>query len=89
MDVPKVEIKKVDENLECIYKQRVKLYRFNDNQWKERGVGNLKMLRDRKERRVRVLMRQEKTFKPVANFICKSLLFATEFWLRSKPICSV
>mgnify|MGYP003347834596 CR=1 FL=1 len=69
--MPKVETKKVDDGLECIFKVRTKLYRFNDNQWKERGVGNLKMLRDRKERRIRVLMRQEKTYKPVANFIRK------------------
>ena len=72
VDIAKVEIKKVDDNVECIYKQRVKLYRFTDNQWKERGVGNLKMLRDKTNRKIRVLMRQEKTFKPVANFMCKS-----------------
>ena len=71
VDVPKVETKPADEGLECIFKQRVKLYRFNDNQWKERGVGNMKMLRDRKERKIRVVMRQEKTYKPVANFLCK------------------
>ena len=71
--MPKVETKKADEGLECILKMRTKLYRFTDNQWKERGVGNLKMLRDRKERKIRVLMRQEKTFKPVANFLRKSL----------------
>lgn len=29
------------------------------------------MLRDRKERKIRVLLRQEKTFKPVANFLRK------------------
>ena len=76
--MPKVEAKKVDEGLECIFKMRTKLYRFNDNQWKERGVGNLKMLRDRKERKIRVLMRQEKTHKPVANFLRKSLQISTD-----------
>jgi len=60
-----------EEGLECIFKQRTKLYRFNDGQWKERGVGNLKLMRDRKERKIRVLMRQEKTYKPVANFLRK------------------
>jgi len=60
---------------------RTKLYRFNDNQWKERGVGNLKLLRDRKERKIRVLMRQEKTHKPVANFLCKSLQISKNIFL--------
>ena len=64
-------MKSGEEGLECIFKQRTKLYRFNDGQWKERGVGNLKLMRDRKERKIRVLMRQEKTYKPVANFLRK------------------
>jgi Ran-binding protein 1 len=50
---------------------RVKLYRVRDEQWKERGVGNCKLMRDRSQRRIRFLMRQEKTLKPVANFIGK------------------
>ena len=72
VEVPKVSTKPADDGLECIFKMRTKLYRFSDNQWKERGIGNLKMLRDRKERKIRVLLRQEKTYKPVANFLCKS-----------------
>ena len=60
-----------EEGLECIMKLRVKLYRFRDEQWKERGVGNAKLLRDRKNKRIRFLMRQEKTKKPVANFMRK------------------
>ena len=60
-----------EEGLECILKLRVKLYRFRDEQWKERGVGNAKLLRDRKNKRIRFLMRQEKTKKPVANFMRK------------------
>lgn len=49
---------------------RVKLYRFRE-EWKERGIGNLKLMRDSDEKRIRCVMRQEKTLKPVANFICK------------------
>ena len=36
---------------------RIKLYRFRDDQWKERGVGNAKLMRDRKQQRIRMLMR--------------------------------
>ena len=52
-------------------KLRVKLYRWRDEQWKERGIGNAKLLRDKASKRVRFLMRQEKTKKPVANFMRK------------------
>ena len=56
------------EGEECIYKQRVKLFRFRDNQWKERGIGNAKLLRNNNDLRIRFVMRQEKTLKPVGNF---------------------
>ena len=50
-------------------KIRAKLFRWRDEQWKERGIGNAKLMRDRAEKRVRFVMRQEKTLKPVGNFI--------------------
>ena len=53
-------------------KHRVKLFRWRDEQWKERGIGNAKLMRDRSDKRIRFVMRQEKTLKPVANFIGKS-----------------
>ena len=45
------------ENEVCIYKQRVKLYRFSKEEWKERGVGNAKMLRNDKDKKIRFVMR--------------------------------
>ena len=61
------------EGENCIYKQRVKLFRFRDNQWKERGVGNAKLLRNDNEKKIRFVMRQEKTLKPVGNFLISEL----------------
>ena len=52
----------------CIYKHRLMMYRFSQDQWKERGVGNAKLLRNDKDLKIRFAMRQEKTLKPVANF---------------------
>lgn len=72
VELKKVEVKSGTEGEECIFKLRVKLYRFNDEQWKERGIGNCKLMRQKAERRIRFLMRQEKTLKPVGNFIGKS-----------------
>ena len=48
---------------------RCKLYRLRDDQWKERGTGNCKLLRNKQSNKIRFVMRQEKTLKPVANFI--------------------
>jgi Ran-binding protein 1 len=58
-----------EEKEECIFRMRSKMYRFRDEQWKERGTGNLKLLRNKDSKKIRVLMRQEKTHKIVANFI--------------------
>ena len=41
----------------CIYKQRVKLFRLRDEQWKERGIGNAKLLRNGEGKKVRFVMR--------------------------------
>ena len=70
VDLPEnVEKKTGEEAEECIYKQRAKLYRFRDEQWKERGVGNAKLLRNKETKKIRFVMRQEKTLKPIANFL--------------------
>ena len=72
-----------EEGLECLFKMRIKLYRFRDEtqfrdateeakkEWKERGIGNAKLLRDKETKRIRLVMRQEKTKKPIANFMRK------------------
>jgi Ran-binding protein 1 len=67
------EVKKVtgEEAEECIFKMRCKLYRRREDQLKERGTGNCKLMRHKESKKIRFVMRQEKTLKPVANFICK------------------
>jgi hypothetical protein len=45
------------ENEVCIYKNRIKLFRFAQDQWKERGVGNAKLLRNDKDLKIRFAMR--------------------------------
>ena len=57
---------------------RCKLYRIRDDQWKERGTGNAKLLRNKESKKIRFVMRQEKTLKPVANFI-----------LQESPLCDL
>ena len=49
-------------------RSKAKLYRF-DGQWKERGVGQVKLLEHRESKKVRLLMRQLKTLKICANHL--------------------
>ena len=48
---------------------RARLYRWRSSEWKERGTGELKLLRHSENKKIRLLLRQDKTLKPVANFI--------------------
>lgn len=78
-NTPKVELNRIqvvtgEEEEETIWKSRAKLYRWSSNketkgggEWKERGVGDAKLLRHNKTQKIRFLLRQEKTHKIVAN----------------------
>ncbi len=50
-------IKNGEEDEECIFKMRAKLYRFRDDEWKERGTGFLKLNRHKETKKIRVIMR--------------------------------
>ena len=54
------------------------MFRFDTSddppQWKERGVGDVKLLKNRKTLSVRLLMRRDKTHKICANHNCKDVL---------------
>ncbi|MCL7024743.1 hypothetical protein MKW94_027866 [Papaver nudicaule] len=51
--------------------RKAKLYRFDKegNQWKERGVGTIKLLKHKETGKVRVVFRQSKTLKICANHL--------------------
>ena len=70
--MPEFEKLTGEENEDCIFKLRAKVFRWRDDEWKERGIGNLKLLRHKVNHKIRLVMRQEKTLKPVANFLCKN-----------------
>lgn len=48
---------------------RARLYRFDtaNKEWRERGTGNVKILKHKETSRIRLLMRREKTYKICAN----------------------
>lgn len=64
-----VSVSSGEENEAVLFEIKSKLYRFDKerSEWKERGVGQVKLLEDNASRRVRLLMRQQRTLKICAN----------------------
>jgi len=62
-----VEIVTGEEDEDVLFENRGKLFRFVDKEWKERGLGDIKVLRRRDTLNVRVLMRREKLLKVCLN----------------------
>lgn len=55
-----------EENETTLFSARAKLYRFADKEWKERGIGKVKLLKN-EEGKIRLLMRREQVHKICAN----------------------
>jgi Ran-binding protein 1 len=71
-----VETKSGEEEEEVLYGVRAKLFIYGETlldvgtgkkSWRERGIGEARILRHREHQRLRLLMRQEKTMKVIAN----------------------
>lgn len=74
-----VEVVTGEENEDVLFEHRAKLLRWDKeaNEWKERGLGNMKLLRDRTDpNKVRLLMRREQVHKLCCN---QRLLPETKF----------
>ncbi|GIX96577.1 ran-specific GTPase-activating protein [Caerostris extrusa] len=71
MTLPLVDVKTMEENEETLFQMRAKLYRYESAgdppEWKERGTGEVKILKHKTEDHVRILMRRDKTLKICAN----------------------
>ncbi|XP_061907601.1 ran-specific GTPase-activating protein [Entelurus aequoreus] len=69
--LPEQDIKTLEEDEEEIFKMRAKLYRFaSENEppeWKERGTGDVKLLKHKEKGTIRLLMRRDRTLKLCAN----------------------
>nr|XP_057937711.1 ranBP2-like and GRIP domain-containing protein 3 [Doryrhamphus excisus] len=76
VSLPEVQTKSGEEDEEILFKERAKLYRWDRDlgQWKERGVGDLKILFHPTKHFYRILMRREQVFRVCANHnICPSM----------------
>ena len=65
----KIDVKTGVEDEEVMFSHRAKLYRYvaDHKQWKERGVGDIQLLRNRRSGKMRVLMRRDQVLKICAN----------------------
>ena len=65
----KVEIKTNEEAEEQSFKMRAKLFKFDrdSREWKERGTGDVRLLKHKENGKTRLVMRRDKTLKVCAN----------------------
>ncbi|CAF9925871.1 MAG: hypothetical protein GOMPHAMPRED_003996 [Gomphillus americanus] len=65
----KVDTKTNEEQEEQVFKMRAKLFRFDrdSREWKERGTGDVRLLKHRENQKSRLVMRRDKTLKVCAN----------------------
>ncbi|XP_016370447.1 E3 SUMO-protein ligase RanBP2-like isoform X3 [Sinocyclocheilus rhinocerous] len=76
VSLPEVEVRSGEEDEEILFKERAKLYRWDRelSQWKERGVGDIKILYHPVKKHYRVVMRREQVLNVCANHtISKSI----------------
>jgi len=59
----------MEEDEEVQFKMRAKLFRFDSDatEWKERGTGDVRFLAHKQTKKVRLVMRRDKTLKVCAN----------------------
>ncbi|KAJ1337508.1 Ran-binding protein 1 [Microdochium nivale] len=65
----KVETKTNEESEEQLFKMRAKLFKFvrDSSEWKERGTGDVRLLKHKENGKTRLVMRRDKTLKVCAN----------------------
>ncbi|KAL8768904.1 MAG: hypothetical protein Q9209_004959 [Squamulea sp. 1 TL-2023] len=65
----KVDTKTNEESEEQTFKMRAKLFRFDrdSREWKERGTGDVRLLKHKENAKTRLVMRRDKTLKVCAN----------------------
>ncbi|KAJ5713282.1 uncharacterized protein N7483_010463 [Penicillium malachiteum] len=65
----KVETKTNEELEEQVFKMRAKLFKFDrdSKEWKERGTGDVRLLKHKENQKTRLVMRRDKTLKVCAN----------------------
>ena len=65
----KVDTATNEESEEVMFKMRAKLFKFDrdSREWKERGTGDVRLLKHKENGKTRLVMRRDKTLKVCAN----------------------
>lgn len=63
----KIEETTGEENDIILFERRAKLYKYVEKEWKEKGIGILKILKNNDTNKVRLVMRREQVHKVCAN----------------------
>jgi Ran-binding protein 1 len=74
----KVETKTNEEAEDVVFKMRAKLFKFDreSREWKERGTGDVRLLKHKTNSKTRLVMRRDKTLKVCANHYSKAFISA-------------
>ena len=69
-----METKTNEEAEEQTFKMRAKLFKFDreSREWKERGTGDVRLLKHKENNKTRLVMRRDKTLKVCANHYGKT-----------------
>jgi Ran-binding protein 1 len=80
----KVDTKTNEELEEQTFKMRAKLFRFDrdSKEWKERGTGDVRLLKHSENQKTRLVMRRDKTLKVCANHYSKFAFRLLTVYLR-------
>ena len=74
VSLPEVDVKTGEENEEVLFTHKAKLFRYDTtiSQWKERGIGDIKLLRNVNTNKVRIIMRRDQILKICCNHFITS-----------------
>ncbi|CAG2242091.1 NUP358 [Mytilus edulis] len=74
IDLPDLIETQTDEEEEAVFCEQATLFRFDNGQWKENTIVQLKLLRLKQTKRVRLFMRRDRVLKVCANhFLTKEM----------------